>query len=440
MRRATVQLRASKYRLLPDLPPEAHEALKENIRLAGVLQSIIVDSDLNILDGKERYAIATELGIKHVPCEVLEGLSEEEKRHQVLMLNCARRQLTREQRTALIEAELRRNPKVFDRVLGRLIGVSPTTVAKVRARIGCVQTGQMEREGIRAGKPYTFRRASGTVAQVRTIARDLKLGGEQLKALIPHEKQKLGAKVANIIREKWQEPTDFPAPKHYVCDFRELPKLAGLQRHSVHLIYTDPLYHKDYVWQYGALAALAAEYLVDGGVLATYAGQSYIDQIIPLLTNKLSWVCSVAVVYGKCLRCVDCNKKISSAANATRQHGVRRALNIMHRMIEDYVPLLVCSKGAMRMTEMLHTVYHSAGNPQDHYQYEKPLEEVEHFIKHLTKPGQTVLDCFMGSGTSGIACHNLGRGWIGGDIQPECSNIFKRRCRELGIQATQETA
>lgn len=57
----------------------------------------------------------------------------------------------------------------------------------------------------------------------------------------------------------------------------------------------------------------------------------------------------------------------------------------------------------------------------------KPLELVERHIKHSTNPGDTVLDCFMGSGTTGVACRNLERNFIGIEIDEKYFEIAKRR-------------
>ncbi len=60
----------------------------------------------------------------------------------------------------------------------------------------------------------------------------------------------------------------------------------------------------------------------------------------------------------------------------------------------------------------------------------KPVELAKHFIRLHTKRGQTVLDPFMGSGTTGVACVQTGRNFIGIEIDPEYHGIAKRRIAE----------
>ena len=44
---------------------------------------------------------------------------------------------------------------------------------------------------------------------------------------------------------------------------------------------------------------------------------------------------------------------------------------------------------------------------------EKPLALIEHMVRTSSRPGAVVLDCFMGSGTTGVACVNTGRKFVG---------------------------
>ena len=44
---------------------------------------------------------------------------------------------------------------------------------------------------------------------------------------------------------------------------------------------------------------------------------------------------------------------------------------------------------------------------------QKPVALMEYLIKTYTNEGETVLDFTMGSGTTGVACVNTGRNFIG---------------------------
>jgi site-specific DNA-methyltransferase (adenine-specific) len=52
-------------------------------------------------------------------------------------------------------------------------------------------------------------------------------------------------------------------------------------------------------------------------------------------------------------------------------------------------------------------------------------------LVHLfSNEGQTVLDPFMGSGTTGVACVNTGRNFIGCEIDPGYFAIAQKRIAE----------
>lgn len=58
---------------------------------------------------------------------------------------------------------------------------------------------------------------------------------------------------------------------------------------------------------------------------------------------------------------------------------------------------------------------------------EKPVGLMENIVAHYSKPGDTVLDCFMGSGTTGIACQNLGRDFIGIELDDKYFALASER-------------
>lgn len=57
----------------------------------------------------------------------------------------------------------------------------------------------------------------------------------------------------------------------------------------------------------------------------------------------------------------------------------------------------------------------------------KPIRYAEWFVSRFADAGQTICDPFMGSGTTGVACANLGRKFIGIEIEPKYFNIACER-------------
>jgi len=57
----------------------------------------------------------------------------------------------------------------------------------------------------------------------------------------------------------------------------------------------------------------------------------------------------------------------------------------------------------------------------------KPLKLIETIIKTSSNRDDVVLDCFMGSGTTGLACKNLGRNFIGIELDKGYFKIAKKR-------------
>jgi site-specific DNA-methyltransferase (adenine-specific) len=67
---------------------------------------------------------------------------------------------------------------------------------------------------------------------------------------------------------------------------------------------------------------------------------------------------------------------------------------------------------------------------------QKPVALMEYLVLTYTNPGDTVLDNCMGSGTTGVACVNTGRAFIGIEKDPTYFEIAQRRIREAQERAS----
>jgi site-specific DNA-methyltransferase (adenine-specific) len=62
---------------------------------------------------------------------------------------------------------------------------------------------------------------------------------------------------------------------------------------------------------------------------------------------------------------------------------------------------------------------------------QKPLGLIEWLIKGFSNENNLVLDCFLGSGTTALACEKLNRRWIGIEINKEYCNLSKNRIEKF---------
>jgi site-specific DNA-methyltransferase (adenine-specific) len=63
---------------------------------------------------------------------------------------------------------------------------------------------------------------------------------------------------------------------------------------------------------------------------------------------------------------------------------------------------------------------------------QKPVDLMEYLIKTYTNEGESVLDFTMGSGTTGVACINTSRSFIGIEMDEGYFNVASKRISEAG--------
>ena len=98
-----------------------------------------------------------------------------------------------------------------------------------------------------------------------------------------------------------------------------------------------------------------------------------------------------------------------------------------------WTPVLVYGKIKFPVDSIkLHAIQHSYPKGFPHPS-PKPIAFVE-LLTVNTPEGGTVLDPFMGSGTTGVACIQTGRNFIGIEIEPKYYEIAEKRIYEAQLQ------
>lgn len=87
------------------------------------------------------------------------------------------------------------------------------------------------------------------------------------------------------------------------------------------------------------------------------------------------------------------------------------------RVLDSYQPRSILEFSNANQKDKLHPT-------------QKPVALFEYLIKTYTNEGDLVLDNVMGSGTTGVACKNLNRNFIGIELDEEYFEIAKKRIEE----------
>jgi len=84
-------------------------------------------------------------------------------------------------------------------------------------------------------------------------------------------------------------------------------------------------------------------------------------------------------------------------------------------------------KAVRRIRYLWNGMLRANGELRGDHPTQKPIGVMKWCIEQLPKDTQTILDPFMGSGTTGVACVKLGRKFIGIELEPKYYEIAKKR-------------
>ena len=91
-------------------------------------------------------------------------------------------------------------------------------------------------------------------------------------------------------------------------------------------------------------------------------------------------------------------------------------------------------KAVRRIRYLWNGMLRANGEARGDHPTQKPIGVMEWAIGHVPAPNSLILDPFMGSGTTGVACMNLGRSFIGIEREPKYFDIACRRIEDAQRQ------
>ena len=146
-------------------------------------------------------------------------------------------------------------------------------------------------------------------------------------------------------------------------------------------IITDPPYPKEFLPLYEDLAKRAGEWLKPNGLLIAMCGQSYLDEIIRMMSEHLDyyWTCAYLT---------------PGQPTPLRQVNVNTT----------WKPLLMFTRhGQSYKGKIFGDVFKSDANDKDFHKWGQSISGMSDIVKKICLPGQWILDPFCGAATTGIA-------------------------------------
>lgn len=89
------------------------------------------------------------------------------------------------------------------------------------------------------------------------------------------------------------------------------------------------------------------------------------------------------------------------------------------------------ARGKLPTDVWWHTIVSPTGKEKTGYPTQKPLGIIRRILQASSLPAHTVLDFFAGSGTTGIAAHEMGRQFILIDSNPQAIEVMRQRFRDI---------
>jgi site-specific DNA-methyltransferase (adenine-specific) len=221
-----------------------------------------------------------------------------------------------------------------------------------------------------------------------------------------------------------------------------LERMKEIEIGSVDMILTDPPYE---MFLQKSMKRLKSgmlrgderkfqEQLKDGGLTAGFNIEAFLTQCLGFFRNKQEFcgvfTCSTKQIVSY-LSWAESNKL---QYNIGVWHKTNPAPLCNHKYLNDVEYWIYIKGSKAKILGNYHTksmVYTSQINKKDKVEFGhptcKPVELMGKFITNHSIEGQTILDPFMGSGSTGVAAKNLNRSFIGIELDEKYFETAKQR-------------
>lgn len=419
------------------LKPEELNLLEESILSEGVRDALVVwpkDGELILVDGHNRYRIAKE---HNIPFEIKEKHFNDldEVLEWVDFNQLGRRNLIDEQRSYVLGRLYERRKKQGERK--DIVKEGSELKVKLTLSLGSNATAKEIAKQAGVGEKTVRRAADFAVAVDKVKKIDPEAAGKILQGEVvgaithlpkivkknPEILPKLSEKikqtsvprisdiVKNIRKEELKEQREkllqtveaIPKSDKYEILIGDMSVIQLDKKFD--FIITDPPYPKEYLPLYEVLAKRSREWLKDDGLLIVMCGQSYVDQILQMMTKYISyyWTCAYLT---------------PGQPTPLRQRQVN----------SSWKPVFVFGKESYS-GKIFGDVFKSDIEDKSLHEWQQSVSGMLSVIRQFCLPGQSVLDPFCGTGTTGVAALTYECTFTGVEIDPKTAEIAGKRLK-----------
>ncbi len=371
--------------VFPQLPDQLLRELADDVAANGQLEPITLYED-RILDGRNRYAACQLAGA--VPRLTRFTGTLEQAAAFVRSKNLQRRDLEPAQRVAAIL-------KLEELVDGYRAQARQAQGARSDLRL----RGDEGSRDVLSQVAAVAGVSRGTAARVQRVKRDapdlfekVAAGTMQAKRAERVLRERHAAERATAILNADALPAGLDLRQG---DFRDV--LADVR--DVDLVFTDPPYPGEYLTLWTDLAAWAAQALKPGHLLVAYTGAYHLPEVIARLAEQLDYVWCGSL-------------QTPGPHNQVQRRHVHSTCK----------PILFFARPPYTPGPWFQDSHTTGGRERDPdallHPWEQDIAPARYYINTLTKPGDLVCDPFLGSGTFALAAKQLGRAFVGAEIDP----------------------
>lgn len=387
--------------LIPSLTEEEKKDLRQSIESDGIRDALIVWGDI-LIDGHNRYEIAQELNIEYKTISK-EFETRSLAKEWIIMNQFGRRNLSAYHRGLLAL-------KLKEEIAGRAKERQLKTLKKGNEPVKQISA---QREGsTRDGLAKIAGVSHDTIAKVAVIEDE---ADDAIKEKLAKGEITINAAYKDIdkakkAKKKEEQKAELAKKGSKVKkDDRWFVEEGDIRTYQTEkrfdYIITDPPYKKEYVELYGVLAERAAEWLVPGGMVIAMCGETYLDQIYSLMSEHLEYYWTGCYL-------------VEGQSPNLRQKQVN----------SNWKPLLFYhKKGDKYAGKMFGDVFRSDANDKSKHEWGQSESGMLSIVSKVCDPGHSILDPFLGAGTTGVAALRYGCLFHGIDIDEQHVLLSKGR-------------